>query len=70
MNSHKDIVEWYRGSGLRPFLNMLPDDEHKNAFCEEYEKHISAAYAVAKNGTVLMPFTRVFFTAYKECVRK
>jgi Trans-aconitate methyltransferase len=36
MNSHDDIVEWYKGTGLRPFLDMLPDEKLKLEFTMEY----------------------------------
>lgn len=65
MKSHDDIVEWYKGTGLRPFLDMLPTEELKAEFCEEYKTQIASAYSVEKDKNVLLPFTRIFFTAYK-----
>jgi trans-aconitate 2-methyltransferase len=66
MASHSDIVEWYKGSGLRPFLDMLPDDSLRDQFCSAYHDLIKQSYPIEKNGKVLLPFTRVFFTAYKN----
>jgi len=65
MRDHSDIVDWYMGTGLRPFLDMLPDNETRIDFCSEYRKLLYEAYPVEKNGKVLLPFTRIFFIAYK-----
>jgi trans-aconitate 2-methyltransferase len=66
MPSHDDIVEWYKGSGLRPFLDLLPDDARRRDFCGEYRERIAAAYPVERDGKVILPFTRIFFLVYKR----
>lgn len=65
MPDHESIVEWYKGSGLRPFLDMLPGGEKQSAFCDDYKALVSESYPIEKSGKVLLPFTRVFFAAYK-----
>ena len=65
MPDHKSIVEWYKGTGLRPFIDMIPDDKKQMDFCNDYERLISEIYPVEKDGRVLFPFTRIFFTVYK-----
>lgn len=62
---HDGIVEWYKGTGLRPFLDMLPDDALRADFCEHYRQLIEKTYSVERDGRVLLPFTRIFFVAYK-----
>jgi trans-aconitate 2-methyltransferase len=64
MNSPDDIVEWYKGTGLRPFLDMLPGSDMEQEFLSDYRNNLSVSYAVEKNGNILLPFTRVFFTVY------
>ncbi|HBF38125.1 MAG TPA: trans-aconitate methyltransferase [Firmicutes bacterium] len=66
MTSHSDMVEWYKGTGLRPFLDILPDDHLKQEFSLEYLHHLSKAYPIEKDGKVLLPFTRIFFLAYNK----
>ena len=61
MESHDGIVEWYKGSGLRPFLNKLPTESLRERFQAEYAAAIRAAYPVERDGKVLLPFNRVFF---------
>jgi trans-aconitate 2-methyltransferase len=59
------IVEWYKGTGLRPFLDTLPSDEVKNAFTAEYLEHIRRAYPSRPNGSIIFPFRRLFLIAYR-----
>ncbi len=66
MTSHDDIVEWYKGTGLRPFLDMLPSDELRREFALEYRDNLSVSYATQENGKILLPFTRVFFLVYGQ----
>lgn len=64
MSGHADILEWYRGTGLRPYLAALPEDLHP-AFENAILQRVCAAYPVQKNGQVAFPFPRFFFTAQK-----
>jgi trans-aconitate 2-methyltransferase len=55
------VVDWYRGSGLRPVLAAL-DPAHADRFLAEYRERVAAAYPAVTYGTVL-PFRRVFAVA-------
>jgi len=61
MNTHSEILEWYSGSGLRPYLDCLKDDGLRTEFLEEYEDALKSAYPVQADGRILFPFTRIFF---------
>ena len=56
------IIEWLRGTGLRPFLARL-DVPEQRAFLERYAGLLDAAFAKRSDGKVLLPYPRLFFIA-------
>jgi trans-aconitate 2-methyltransferase len=60
------IVEWYRGTGLRPFLNAIPNDSAREAFLAEYLDALRPHYPARSGGKVLFPFRRLFFIAIRN----
>ncbi|WP_342652864.1 trans-aconitate 2-methyltransferase [Pseudomonas sp. F3-2] len=59
---HEAVVEWFKGSALRPYLQQLDEDE-QSAFLETYLQAVSQAYPALADGTVLLPFPRLFVLA-------
>jgi trans-aconitate 2-methyltransferase len=55
------VVEWYKGTGLRPVLAALEDGQAQE-FIAEYRQRIREAYPPRPFGTVL-PFRRIFVVA-------
>lgn len=62
LHSHQDIMEWYRGTGLRPYLDALPA-ERKPVFEEAVLRRVVAAYPAQRNGDVIFRFPRFFLIA-------
>ena len=58
----KDVVEWMRGTGLRPFLDPL-DEEGRSRFLKAYHRKLETAYAPLDNGSVLFAMPRLFVVA-------
>jgi trans-aconitate 2-methyltransferase len=57
------VLEWIKGTGLRPVLDVL-DDEQAADFLAEYGERLRAAYPPRPFGTVF-PFRRVFAVAHR-----
>ena len=64
MAGPQGIVEWFKGSGLRPFLSAL-DDGMREAFLAAYLTEIGRHYATRFDGKVLLRFPRLFIVARK-----
>jgi trans-aconitate 2-methyltransferase len=58
------IVEWFEGSGLRPFLEPLRSWE-REAFLSCYRSELAAAYPTQPNEKVLLRYPRLFFVAQR-----
>ena len=59
LQGHEAVVEWFKGSALRPYLNKLEAAEQQQ-FLKDYLAAISQAYPLLADGTVLLPFPRLF----------
>ncbi len=57
------IVHWIAGSGLRPYIEHLPDDATRSAFRDAYAARIREAYRPEPDGMVLFPFRRLLMVA-------
>jgi trans-aconitate 2-methyltransferase len=58
------ILEWLKGTGLRPYLGALSDEEQV-AFLADYRDRIAAAYPAHCRGEVVLPFPRLFMVAVR-----
>ncbi len=59
------MVEWIKGTRLRPYLNML-DGETALELEQEIASKAAAVYKKQSNGEIIFQFRRFFFTAVKE----
>jgi trans-aconitate 2-methyltransferase len=59
------VLEWFRGTGLRPFLEALSADDDRRRFESMLLERYADSYPRRPNGKVLFPFRRLFFVAYR-----
>lgn len=65
MKSPAAIVEWVSGTGLKPFVERLPQAQ-RPGYLAEYERRIADAYRPRSDGLLLLAFPRLFFVAQKK----
>lgn len=66
VSSYEGIIDWYKGSGLRPYLEALESDEKRQQFTSELLSIIKDKYPMQSNGNVILKMPRVFFVAKKN----
>lgn len=64
MPSVEAMVEWIKGTRLRPYLNAL-DKEGAENLEKEITERAAAAYRTQENGEIIFRFRRFFFLAGK-----
>ncbi|KAL7929338.1 S-adenosyl-L-methionine-dependent methyltransferase [Trichoderma chlorosporum] len=64
LGSHQDIVEWVKGTGLRPFIDPL-DSEHREGFLAAYLEKLKELYPLCDDGTALLRYPRLFLVAVR-----
>jgi trans-aconitate 2-methyltransferase len=66
LDSPAAMVEWMRGTGLRPFLQALADDKERATFEVLLLPEVAKSYPPQADGRVLFPFRRLFVVAYRR----
>lgn len=64
MPSYESIIEWYKGTGLRPYLEQLSESD-ANEFVNDVYKELQQRYQVQNNGEILFRFPKLFFIVKK-----
>jgi trans-aconitate 2-methyltransferase len=68
LSGHDAVLEWTRGTALRPVLARLADPAEREDFVNQYGKLLAEAYPERPYGTVY-PFRRIFVVARKDARR-
>ncbi len=65
LNGPEAILEWIRGTGMRPYLQALANDQERKQFQELCLERLRSAYPPRPSGKVMFPFRRIFVIAYR-----
>jgi trans-aconitate 2-methyltransferase len=65
VESHRSIIEWFRGTGMRPFLAALENEGQRQRFEDLLLERYRLAHHPQKDGRILFPFRRLFIIAYR-----
>jgi len=65
VDSPQSIIEWFRGTSLRPYLAALEDEAQRQRFEEMLLERYTRAYLPQNDGRILFLFRRLFIIAYR-----
>ncbi len=65
LDGENPVVEFFRGSQLRPYIQELPEAEAKE-FVDAYAKKVARAYPKQSNGKTLFTMRRIFIVAERR----
>jgi trans-aconitate 2-methyltransferase len=60
------IAEWYRGSGMRPYLDALSSEDERAQFIADVIAELARVFEPRVDGCVLFPFRRMFLVAVRQ----
>jgi trans-aconitate 2-methyltransferase len=64
LEANNPVVEWTRGSALKPLLDALEEPE-RSGFLAEYSGRIARAYPPQPDARTLLPFRRLFIVGVR-----
>jgi trans-aconitate 2-methyltransferase len=64
LDGEDPVVNFMRGTALRPFLSVLSKRE-AGKFIDAFAERMTAAYPAQPNGQTLFPFRRLFLVAQR-----
>ena len=65
MPNYESIIEWYKGTGLRPYLEQLTESDTDDFVNDVFIK-LKQRYKMQNNGEILFRFPRLFFMVRKS----
>ena len=60
------VLDWVKGTGLRPLIDALTEPEERAAFIAQYQARLAEAYPGRPDGKTLFPFRRLFLIARRH----
>jgi trans-aconitate 2-methyltransferase len=64
VDNHQAVVEWVKGTGLRPYIDPLSED-HREQFLKSYLDRVEKAYPKLHDGKVMLRYPRLFLVGVR-----
>ena len=65
MPNYESIIEWYKGTGLRPYLEQLSETDAED-FVSDVYRELKNRYKIQSNREIMFRFPRLFFIAKRD----
>jgi trans-aconitate 2-methyltransferase len=65
MPNHQGLVDWYAGTGMRPYLERLGSEDERQSFQRKVLEEYRPFYPEHQEHKILFPFNRLFVIAYR-----
>jgi trans-aconitate 2-methyltransferase len=65
MDRPRAVLDWVRGTAMRPYLDGLPNAEQRRLFEERCLERFEEPYRADDQGRTLFPYRRMFIIAYR-----
>lgn len=65
LDGYAGLIEWYRGTAMRPYLEALPDEERRRRFCRAVVAALETRFPLEPDGRLLLWFRRLFVVAVR-----
>lgn len=66
LSGEDPVVEWMKGTGLRPYLTVLTDVAERDAFLAAYAERMRRIFPKEADGSTLFDFPRMFIVARRR----
>ena len=70
LKTKEDILDWYKPTGFKAYLDQLGTDEQKDEFIADMRPIVDRLYRAQKDGKYLLRFQRLFIVAHNRVTNK
>lgn len=65
LDGYAGLIDWYKGTALRPYLEALPSENDRQIFCRKVAGCLEPRFPLEPDGRLLLWFRRLFLIAVR-----
>lgn len=65
LDGYGGLIDWYKGTALRPYLEALPGEDDRQTFCRKVAECLEQRFPLEPDGRLLLWFRRLFLIAVR-----